>query len=33
MMLRYLGGVFWQKDPKIQEGQISLEKCAFLMEK
>lgn len=33
MMLRYLGGVFWQKHLKIREGQISVEKYAFLMEK
>lgn len=32
-MLRYLSGGFWQRDLKIQEGQLSVEKYAFLMEK
>lgn len=32
MMLRYLGGV-WQRDLKIQEAHLSVEKYTFLMEK
>jgi len=28
-MLRYLGGIFWQRDPKICEALLSVEKDAF----
>lgn len=29
MMIRYLDGIFWQRDLKIWEGLLSLEKYSF----